>query len=1092
MKKMWKKAIAVVCMSVMLCSNIVGTVSAQDLSDGTVADIVEESSLEDIEEENISLSPMEISPVSEEGAEEPAETEIEIKAETEVETESAIESAAIELFETSSESNLSVVYSAHMQSIGWQDEKSNGETAGTAGNSKRMEALKIMLSENSETAGSIEYRTHVSGLGWQNWTADGTVSGTTGQARALEAVQICLTGEISENYNVYYRVYSTGYGWLGWAKNGEIAGTTGIQVSMEAIEICLCPQNQDAPGTTDNHYIPGTWEISYDQIGETTVVEVKPEALAKIAQEKSATSLSITAKMEYNGQITRSLTAEKNIADLVSSGFEFDVKNYGKFTIEATFLKNGTVVGTNIQSFGVSASEYNIAPVSATLPVVVFSLSLWDINTDEEGNTIPTIVMLGRPSAYNWDELPSGVYGMPYLTEDMIKKTCDYNAFAAYVKDLYEINPNATFNLYLNDIDCDYIHQVIYANRIPEGQYTITLMSDGSATYSIFNETYAGSDPEAKHQELTGLWNSAKEYAYTAGTAQSGWSRHEHWECMYAVLSCEPGTRWWVARNNLFTSGDDNAFADKAAADVERKNISSMLTALENKGEDTVKAFKALYDFNDGYFEKAQAENKKAMMILGTYVYNENNFEDYARLTQLYYGDEYVYYYKGHPNTPTGMYTEKSEQLEKLDMDDIDSSIAAELILFFNPDINISGYGTSTFNSATPEMACGLYNTTKAAALATGNSVDYSGIDWFASSINKNTVDDSIAALCNGDGAFYMVEFSDEILDKGEFEFAIYDASRGILTFYKNSDGEYQAVKTLDDGKRVSYSAHVSSIGWQDSVSEGQTAGTTGQKKAIEALKISLVKDIYAGDIEYCAYVAKQGWQDWKKNGELAGTTGIALGMEAVSIRLTGEMAEHYDIYYRVHSQTFGWLGWAKNGEPAGTADYAKSMEAIEIRLVDKSAPAPGSTANAFLRPAGVFYETHVQSYGWTDLKSNGQTSGTIGQAKRLEGIKISLKNLGVSGDVVYRTHVQSYSWMDWVKNGQLSGTTGEAKRLEAIQIYLTGEAAEKYDIYYRVHVQSYGWMKWVKNGESAGTTGQAKRLEAIEIKVVPKGTVVQ
>ena len=37
-----------------------------------------------------------------------------------------------------------------------------------------------------------------------------------------------------------------------------------------------------------------------------------------------------------------------------------------------------------------------------------------------------------------------------------------------------------------------------------------------------------------------------------------------------------------------------------------------------------------------------------------------------------------------------------------------------------------------------------------------------------------------------------------------------------------------------------------------------------------------------------------------------------------IQIRLTGEAAEKYDIYYRVHCQDDGWLGWAKNGEKAG------------------------------------------------------------------------------------------------------------------------------------------------------------------------------
>ena len=47
-------------------------------------------------------------------------------------------------------------------------------------------------------------------------------------------------------------------------------------------------------------------------------------------------------------------------------------------------------------------------------------------------------------------------------------------------------------------------------------------------------------------------------------------------------------------------------------------------------------------------------------------------------------------------------------------------------------------------------------------------------------------------------------------------------------------------------------------------------------------------------------------------------------------------MANHYDIYYRVHAQNFGWLGWAKNGESAGTAGYGYRLEGLQIVLVEK------------------------------------------------------------------------------------------------------------------------------------------------------------
>ena len=333
------------------------------------------------------------------------------------------------------------------------------------------------------------------------------------------------------------------------------------------------------------------------------------------------------------------------------------------------------------------------------------------------------------------------------------------------------------------------------------------------------------------------------------------------------------------------------------------------------------------------------------------------------------------------------------------------------------------------------------------------------------------------------------MEFSDEILKQDDYEFAIYNANSDLLTYYKNVNGKYTAVKKQGGEKKLTYSAHVAKDGWQASVAEGNKAGTTGQAKAVEAMKVRLNTDEYRGSIEYRAHVAKKGWQNWKKDGQIAGTTGESLAMEAVQLKLTGEIAEHYDIYYRVHSQTYGWLGWAKNGEIAGTTDYGKRIEAFEIRLVEKGGKAPGRTEKHYIYPQGVFYQSHVQTYGWQNWQENGAISGTSGKAKRLEAIKVKLRNIKLSGNIEYQSHVQTYGWeKTWKKNGQLSGTSGKAKRLEAVKIRLTGELKNKYDIYYRVHSQTYGWLGWAKNGEAAGTEGFAKRLEAIQIVLVEKG----
>ena len=155
----------------------------------------------------------------------------------------------------------------------------------------------------------------------------------------------------------------------------------------------------------------------------------------------------------------------------------------------------------------------------------------------------------------------------------------------------------------------------------------------------------------------------------------------------------------------------------------------------------------------------------------------------------------------------------------------------------------------------------------------------------------------------------------------------------------------------------VWYQAHVANIGWQNVVADGATAGTTNRGLRMEALTITLANQPYSGSIEYNAHCANLGWQGWKSNGATAGTINQARQMEALQIRLTGEMANYYDIYYRAHAQNIGWMGWAKNGESAGSAGYGYRMEALEIRLVVKGGAAPGSTSGVFreaIAPAGT------------------------------------------------------------------------------------------------------------------------------------------
>ncbi len=160
------------------------------------------------------------------------ETDVNELPETETEADDTV------LSETETEESIpSVIYQGYVQNIGWAEEVSNGDVAGSTGRGLRMEGLKISL--DTELQGSISYRTHVQNIGWQNWVSDGEYAGTQNRSLRAEAVQIRLSGEIASLYDVYYRVHVQNIGWQNWQNSGSAAGTTGQELRVEAIQIRL-------------------------------------------------------------------------------------------------------------------------------------------------------------------------------------------------------------------------------------------------------------------------------------------------------------------------------------------------------------------------------------------------------------------------------------------------------------------------------------------------------------------------------------------------------------------------------------------------------------------------------------------------------------------------------------------------------------------------------------------------------------------------------------------------------------------------------------------------------------------------------------
>ena len=294
----------------------------------------------------------------------------------------------------------------------------------------------------------------------------------------------------------------------------------------------------------------------------------------------------------------------------------------------------------------------------------------------------------------------------------------------------------------------------------------------------------------------------------------------------------------------------------------------------------------------------------------------------------------------------------------------------------------------------------------------------------------------------------------------------------------------------------LSYSAHVSNIGWMGAVAGGGVAGTTGRGLPLEALRLVL-SDASTGEplgsdaLSVEAHVSNVGWQAAVGNGGTAGTTGQSRAVEALRVRLSADLSARYTVWYRVHSAEFGWLGWACDGADAGSAGYGRAVQAVQVAVLPKGDPAPGDTSTPFVdrssEPPSVSYRAHVAGIGWQGAVSDGAAAGTTGQGRALEALSGSVSWYGHgSSSLEVRAHVSNVGWQGWTSGA--AGTTGRSLAVEALQLRLSGEAASSYDVWYRVHCADYGWLGWAKDGASAGTVGLSKAVQAVQVVLVPKG----
>lgn len=493
---------------------------------------------------------------------------------------------------------------------------------------------------------------------------------------------------------------------------------------------------------------------------------------------------------------------------------------YGKLTVKVD-IKKGIYKTSKKVEVKVFTNEYNIAPITATMPVTLFTLSLEDITNKGQ---IPTFVWFKRSGAWDWSKLPENVYPMPVASTSELLNSGEntmYKKTSAYVKELYSMNKNSKFNFYYNDYFAFGALQATIANGISPDNYHITFLSDGTASFNYFNKHLNNANYETEYANMVKKYETLKEQiakrkTYKKTSVGFSISADNLREYAFVMANEESNVDWWLTRASgtlgtfvLDTETGktvyDNLVAPTIGTAIQVKDLKTLLVKIDPKVDNKnagktdeeinemtkdlwfkKEDLKALYKFSDTMFDKAKEENKEVMVILGTWTQTEQAelFDNYVKAIQAYYGENYVYYYKGHPRNPTDTVAGKRKHLEELGLIDIDSTIPAELIFFFNPDAFGSGYQSSTFLSVSAEKTCAIIKTRK----DTFSESYKPNVDIFMS---LNTLNSAKTGFTSSQNCV-LLEFNDTT----KYNIAIFDVTQNKLTYYKlNESSVYEEVQ---------------------------------------------------------------------------------------------------------------------------------------------------------------------------------------------------------------------------------------------------------------------------------------------------------
>ena len=460
---------------------------------------------------------------------------------------------------------------------------------------------------------------------------------------------------------------------------------------------------------------------------------------------------------------------------------------FGKPKLNIIITKNGKTNEIN-KEFIIPAKNIGFVFFIGTLPSLIFSLDIFNIT---KNLSCPIYVNFERDKIWDWKKLPEGIFTFDILKEDNSTKNIFQivDKLRIWIGQLYEINNTTLFNLFMTDIHNFVIPSCLYSNNIPSENYNIFLISDGTGSSFFFNkkfdnnETYLDTinEMETRYEVFKSYVWSQKRY-----DLNSNYSKNidfvELRDYVYIIIKEEKNINWWLTKiKDLFAPNNPKLLEELINnKNIVLKDLNFLFKSLNNEQKEQIKS---LLKFNSNYFEEAYKLNKSVMLFAGTYDFNEFNFYDYLLTAELFYNNDYLYYYKAHPVTPIENNPGKIENLTKINITSIDSNIPLEVIFYFNPNISLSGYYTTSFMEIEKEHLKALFAKNKT------EGYYFDKFDYFCHYINNESEKYGKYLGNNSDGI--VLEFNNKKLIDLKYDFGIYLKNNNSIKYYNYNESYF-------------------------------------------------------------------------------------------------------------------------------------------------------------------------------------------------------------------------------------------------------------------------------------------------------------